>query len=859
MVLNVLMVAEKPSIASSIAGILSEGKAQPKGGKLPVYAYSGKFQGRDANFRVTSVAGHVFNLDFAPEYQNWDTTKFVDLFEAKTIKKEATNGIIRHLKEESKGIDAIVLWLDCDKEGENICFEVLNVIQNSIRNIKDRSKVFRARFSSITAPDIRKAMQNLVYPNENESLSVEARQELDLKIGVAFSRFQTKYFQGKYGDLDSTIISYGPCQTPTLGFVVERHDLINQFVPEKYWYLNVVLNKENHDIVLNWKRGRVFDHEVAFMFSSLFQDITSLTVTSINKSTSRHPPPLPLNTVEMLRLASKVLGMGPQETMQIAERLYLNGFISYPRTESTSFPQAYDIVGNVRQQTSHPLWGTYASNLIQNGIRKPRKGVDAGDHPPITPTSPAGAGALSGGENRLYELICKHFLASLSQDSESERVRVTLEGGNEVFSYSYTNIIKPGFTEILYSSYKNFEDDDDDEEEKDSLYNITFLPNEVIPIKTKGIKEALTSPPKYLMEHELISLMESNSIGTDASIATHINNIITRNYVTVTGNRQLVPSKLGIVLVHGYYSIDSDLVESKLRRNMERECNLIANGNAKLQDVVNYTLNIFRNKFLYFIAHISLMNSLFEPEFSSITSTGRFLSRCGICKHYMNYISAAPQRLYCQTCNSVYKLPQNGTIKQYKELKCPLDNFELVMFSTGNSAKALGTTYLLCPYCYNNPPFEDLCNMGCNSCLNPSCIYGLHQNGVCLCPNSIEETPCSGMMVLDRESKPNWKLCCNKCNYLIKFTTPIHMIRVLYDEKCPECESSLLNIEFNKTNTPLHDGKTSYEGCILCDDFLNNMIEAKKGRMKHISLIKKSKGKGRKGKSHRKHRHDDDF
>jgi DNA topoisomerase-3 len=135
------------------------------------------------------------------------------------------------LQEQARLCDILVIWTDCDREGEGIGFEVIDVCTA----INPRLNVYRAKFSELTPTAITRAWRNLERPNKNLSNAVDVRSELDLRIGAAFTRFQTIRLQKRFPTLADKLISYGSCQFPTLGFVVERYKAIQNFVVEEFW------------------------------------------------------------------------------------------------------------------------------------------------------------------------------------------------------------------------------------------------------------------------------------------------------------------------------------------------------------------------------------------------------------------------------------------------------------------------------------------------------------------------------------------------------------------------------------------------------------------------------------------------
>ena len=421
------------------------------------------------------------------------------------------------------------------------------------------------------------------------------------------------------------------------------------------WVLELGILKRGRVLKALWDSGRSFHQQkVEGLIETALQENASVVVSSVVVKEKKQGRPIPLNTVSLLKACSKALGIGPHAAMQAAERLYLSGYLSYPRTESTAYPKSFDIQGTLQQQSSDARWGAYVREFLTQGFNKSRGGVDMGDHPPITPCRAANPQELSGDMGRVYELVVRHFIASVSHDAVWKSTKIGFEiealGDKGKFSLSGKELVSPGFLAVLlHKEYGDKQEGDDDEEEEERQIP-EFVKGESIPLLKSNsssasskvnvatsapvwasldIKEKKTTPPTYLTESELIGLMEKHGIGTDASIPTHIQNIQNRNYVRLETGRRLVPNKLGLVLVQGYHQIDSSLVLPKVRSDIEGQCNRIAKGEAEKDDVVRRAIEIFEEKFGYFVKHIDRMDVLFSSSFSKLEDVGKAFTRCG--------------------------------------------------------------------------------------------------------------------------------------------------------------------------------------------------------------------------------------
>ena len=277
--IRALHVAEKPSVAKKVAEHLSKGVACNNRQGPSVYNRLFDFETGGppshgacrVRHVVTSVTGHLMSTEFEEPHNKWHACAPRDLLCEDLSRVEWTVAeekapLKRQLEDEARAADWLVLWLDCDREGEAIAFEVVDVC----KRIKPNVDLWRAKFSSVDEKEILKAWRSLGRPDKRKADAVAARCELDLRSGAAFTRFQTFRVQGKYaGVAEEGVVSYGPCQFPTLGFIVARQQEIDAHDARDFWRVDVETGGSGGAprVRWDWRRKRVFDVGAAHVLS----------------------------------------------------------------------------------------------------------------------------------------------------------------------------------------------------------------------------------------------------------------------------------------------------------------------------------------------------------------------------------------------------------------------------------------------------------------------------------------------------------------------------------------------------------------------------------------------------------------
>jgi DNA topoisomerase III len=839
MVFTVMHVAEKPSVAKQLAPHLCTRGTNPRR-KADSSWHTLEFKGNwlskgEVSHVMTSVRGHLLSQDFTPEYRAWHACEPVQLMDEgspiESFCPEDMKNVHENLQKLAKTCHLLVLWTDCDREGEHIGYEIMQVCQEAKRNLQ----CLRAQFSCCTKGEVAKAVRTLRPLHMGMVNAVAARTEIDLRIGAAFTRFQTKLLQSKYSELSEGVVSYGSCQIPTLGFIVARQNKIEGFVPESYWSIQMKYtdgrgggggnnsssssssnnnsNKRNTrnktssqptTATFTWARNRLF-HRVACL--TIFEDCVERGCATITKQ-QRKPRskwrPVPLSTIEMTKKLSRCRHMSAKRIQETAEKLYSKGILSYPRTETEVFRPDFDLRGLIAPHSQSPLWGTFAQNLLGgDGFQTPRSGQsDDNAHPPIHPLKFVALQDLENqDEKTVYEFVVRHFLACCSKDALGSGVNIEATMGTETFSASGLAIEERNYLDVyIYDKWVG-------NTIPDLRLHDVFVPT------VFNMTSSRTKVPLFLSEADLIALMEKNGIGTDATMGQHIEKIKEREYVKVVeqqGDRQprLRADKLGIALCNAYTTLNIAFSKPQIRQQMEKDSKEIENGTKTKDLVVRQCLEAHVKHFKTLAAqrHIfaDACDNVLGEHYSLLGENDEVVQQqfgwCGTCnvsmclkkKKKKNHGGREQFLLWCDDCDTCLPVGPPGNVEDPRE-KCSACGFGKVKMSSHQN-------WTLCVKCKaTRTPAVDVIVARCFA------------------------ASCHSKQMHIKQKDGKWELSCSTCGYNLRMPTCTKKVELRTDggqhRMCGECKRvPKFNVTLGGRMAP---GENNREiRCLKCDDYL---------------------------------------
>ncbi len=615
-IMTTLIVTEKPTACQKISAILSNKKhrkLQKPGSKVTFY--ESVIDGEKVI--VVSGIGHLFQatrkhkIKGDPwQYPFWD----VEWAPSHELKRSLRRNedFVTYIKELAREADNFINACDYDLEGATIGYCILKYCCGP----EAVEKAKRMKFSSMTEKEILNSFNNLL-PSLNFEL-VEAgltRHEVDLLYGINLTAALTSSIINS-GVLKFKILSTGRVQGPTLKFVFERENEVQTHVPKPYWTINASTKINGSSLTLDYSKSKIWKLTEVNEILDHCKGKNGI-IKDIKKQQRKSNPPEPLNLSVLQSQSYNHLGYTPSQTLRIAERLYLSGLISYPRTSSQIIPEDIDLQSIVSGIKENAKYSKYIDKILKKGPLVPTKGKKTDPaHPPILPTGEKPTRKLSSTEERLLELITRRFLAIFGDPAVIQSIKTVVGVNSHSFNLTGRRIIEPGWMEIYhYSQTKEI-----------------ILPDLKIG-QTLSLKfsteEKFTSGPSRFNANSLRKVMEENEIGTKATRADIIDKLSKRGYV---GGRQIYLYDLGIALIEVLEKYCNEINSIEMTRTLEKDMEAIEQGKLNREDIlekVRAYLGLVLEKFKENEKNIGVE---LAESIKSTWERQRIIGKCNVCE-----------------------------------------------------------------------------------------------------------------------------------------------------------------------------------------------------------------------------------
>src|ERR671933_75088 len=632
-----LIISEKANAAKKIAQFLAEGPVKDsKHRSIPYHTFTWK----DEDCVSIGLKGHVLHIEYPEEYSNWQKVEPASLIDAEIQRSVSEKGMAEAVRSLAKKAERVVIATDFDREGELIGVEALSLVFEANPKLVDH--VERARFSALTRSEVARAFDNLVEVSKELAEAGAARQDIDLIWGATLTRWVSRATK-RYG---SAFLSVGRVQSPTLVLIAERECERRSFTPEPYWEIEATL-RNGEPFMARHAAGRFREEAVARTAYENLADVA--TVTEVKEKSATRPAPVPFNTTGFLSAAANI-GISPSRAARLAEDLYTDGYISYPRTDNTVYPSSLDMREILGQLKRVEGVGPYAEKLLGSGKLSPTRGKkETTDHPPIYPTGRATKGALRDDQWKIYQLVVRRFLATLSGPARTLRTTMRLESGGEPLTTSGTVVTEEGWLGVYPYGRRA-------DEELPSLNE-----GEEVDVLEAGVVGKETQPPSRYGQGRLIRLMEDLGLGTKATRPNIIQNLYDRGYVH---DDPIVPTETGMAVAEALKHFASEIASHEMTAELERSMDAISEGKVSKDSVVDESRDVLRRVYEH------LTES--EGEFAELVWSGirgdETLGPCPNCGR--NLVVRRNRRsgkrfAGCEgypECRTTFPLPQRGDI-----------------------------------------------------------------------------------------------------------------------------------------------------------------------------------------------------